>query len=534
MKKSTPLDFFPKLFIFAFFLLSSSLINAQIGINTTDPKAMLDVESDHSGILIPRVALTSIDQSTPVVSPQVSELVYNTATAGTAPNNVSPGYYYWNGNQWVRLSSGAATVSNEAWELSGNAGTTAGTNFIGTTDHQALHFKTNDQTRLILPTANQVYGITGGSAEAPFYSFEGRSGTGMFSLSNVTLGLTTNSIERFRVGNGFIWSYFPHRFPDGAAGTPAIQFESNRNTGIFKPANFSIGFSAKGEERMRVNPTGVEIDGSLSLKEGPQLSVQTGMNILNPSSTGATFSQYRLVGSGGAFSIGGITPLEASDGQLITLINTTGHPLTLVHNHTGVNADLRIYTPNETNFIITGRYATVTLQYNRTLQKWVITDFVSSGIAESPVKSVKGTTDISMNSSVFTDMQGMTLTFTPKNPVVYVSFGASGYMDVGTSQNPDIPEGGGVSFRLYNVTSNRIEAGVSSVATDYNSDGLYEGVITAWNVGLNMFPISVTPGVETTIKIQWSRDAVYNARPIHCFPATDPGGSHRNLTVLDL
>ncbi len=26
-----------------------------------------------------------------------SLLVYNTATAGTSPNNVTPGFYYWNG-----------------------------------------------------------------------------------------------------------------------------------------------------------------------------------------------------------------------------------------------------------------------------------------------------------------------------------------------------------------------------------------------------------------------------------------------------
>ena len=30
-------------------------------------------------------------------------LVYNTATAGTVPNNVTPGYYYWDGAKWVKF-----------------------------------------------------------------------------------------------------------------------------------------------------------------------------------------------------------------------------------------------------------------------------------------------------------------------------------------------------------------------------------------------------------------------------------------------
>jgi hypothetical protein len=29
--------------------------------------------------------------------------VYNTAATGTAPNNVVPGYYFWNGSAWVNF-----------------------------------------------------------------------------------------------------------------------------------------------------------------------------------------------------------------------------------------------------------------------------------------------------------------------------------------------------------------------------------------------------------------------------------------------
>lgn len=62
---------------------------------TTAPEAMLDIRSTNKGILIPRVALTSTTSATPVLLIKDSELVYNTATAGTAPNDVTPGFYYW-------------------------------------------------------------------------------------------------------------------------------------------------------------------------------------------------------------------------------------------------------------------------------------------------------------------------------------------------------------------------------------------------------------------------------------------------------
>ncbi len=90
------------------FLLSG--IKAQnVAINGTgalpDPSAMLDVNAADKGILIPRVALTDVTVAAPVTTPSTSLLVFNTATAGVSPNDVTPGYYYWNGTRWIRLIS---------------------------------------------------------------------------------------------------------------------------------------------------------------------------------------------------------------------------------------------------------------------------------------------------------------------------------------------------------------------------------------------------------------------------------------------
>lgn len=92
-----------------FCLISHSFIQAQnVGIGTATPAAKLDVVASDEGVLIPRVALSATNVAAPLTTPTTSELVYNTATAGTSPNNVIPGFYYWNGTQWMHLEDGTS------------------------------------------------------------------------------------------------------------------------------------------------------------------------------------------------------------------------------------------------------------------------------------------------------------------------------------------------------------------------------------------------------------------------------------------
>ncbi|MGJ8683242.1 MAG: hypothetical protein ACSHWW_01375 [Nonlabens sp.] len=91
--------------ILFFFLLLSASIQAQVGINTDQPQAALDIVSTESGMLIPRVELINTGDTTTVINPDgtslpKSTLVYNTATR----NDVEPAFYYWNGvDKWLRL-----------------------------------------------------------------------------------------------------------------------------------------------------------------------------------------------------------------------------------------------------------------------------------------------------------------------------------------------------------------------------------------------------------------------------------------------
>jgi hypothetical protein len=88
-----------------FLLLVSFYAFSQTGIGTTTPNASakLDVYSTNKGFLPPRIALTGTTDASTISSPVAGLLIYNTASAGTAPNNVVPGYYFWNGSSWINF-----------------------------------------------------------------------------------------------------------------------------------------------------------------------------------------------------------------------------------------------------------------------------------------------------------------------------------------------------------------------------------------------------------------------------------------------
>lgn len=145
----------------AVLLLCVLPVHAQnVGINATgaapDASAMLDVAATNGGMLIPRVALTQTSSAAPITAPATSLLVYNTATV----NDVTPGFYFWNGSAWATLGGGGAA----GWSLSGNAGTTAGTNYIGTSDPQALDIRTNDVLRFRVTNQGQLENYNAGSS----------------------------------------------------------------------------------------------------------------------------------------------------------------------------------------------------------------------------------------------------------------------------------------------------------------------------------------------------------------------------------
>jgi hypothetical protein len=168
--------------LFGLFISITSL--AQTGIGTTSPNASakLEVSSSTQGFMPPRVALTASNVFSPITGTAASAaglIVYNTNTAGTAPNNVSPGYYFWNGTTWIQISGGL---------------------LIDNSKSASFTLASADNNKVFLITSASAVTITVPATLAVGFScqvIQGGAGTLTFAGSGVTLnsanGLTTRT-----------------------------------------------------------------------------------------------------------------------------------------------------------------------------------------------------------------------------------------------------------------------------------------------------------------------------------------------------
>ncbi len=114
---------------------------AQVGINTTTPdsSAALDITSTSSGLLIPKMTQA---QRIAIASPATGLLVYQT--------NATAGFYYYDGSVWATFGGGSG------WALSGDAGTTVGTEMVGTLDAQDLVLVANNSEAMRIDVTGLV------------------------------------------------------------------------------------------------------------------------------------------------------------------------------------------------------------------------------------------------------------------------------------------------------------------------------------------------------------------------------------------
>jgi hypothetical protein len=114
-----------------------------------------------------------------------------------AANGVATLIYNSTLAQWV-VTGGQGFTNN--WALTGNSGTSATTNFIGTTDGQPLVFKTNDNEAMRLSTGGNL-GIGANIFTDKLHSTAGSITNSFGGYFNGTAGLTTNYGLFSTVGN---------------------------------------------------------------------------------------------------------------------------------------------------------------------------------------------------------------------------------------------------------------------------------------------------------------------------------------------
>lgn len=175
-------------------LISFHFTQAQVGINTDssdpDASAMLDIKSTDKGILIPRMTTT---QRTDISNPATGLLVFD-STVGS--------FYFYNGTTWDNLSTGSS-VESTTWGLTGNAGTNASTNYLGTSDNTPLVLKVNNSR--VLQFRETSYTYSNGSIYKSNNVLSGYSGNGI-SSSNGSAVLSGGYHATFSNGSTFSFS----------------------------------------------------------------------------------------------------------------------------------------------------------------------------------------------------------------------------------------------------------------------------------------------------------------------------------------
>ena len=299
----------------------------------------------------------------------------------------------------VAVTNGAGTValaltsnqSGSAWNTLGNSGTTAGTNFIGTTDAIDLTIKTNNTEKVRVTSSGNV-----GIGVSPT--------TGKLQISDATATDGFSGIQINQTGAVSGTGYGIYATKTGSSTTNVGGYFSasggTSNYGLLVPSGYvGIGTSTPTTGRIQItDATAIDGFAGLSLDQSGAVSgtgygiyaTKTGASTTNVggyfSASGGT-SNYGLLVPSGYVGIGTTAPtqkFELKDGNfLISNSGTTGEfrlqeTNAMGTNYTGFKADTLsqnlVYTmPKDTN-----NELSVLVNYGTNKLKWMKTGDLQS------------------------------------------------------------------------------------------------------------------------------------------------------------
>lgn len=366
-------------------LLTSTGIAQNVGINGTGsaPNAVagLDVDYTDKGLLIPRVTLCQrttpscangmLDGSGNLLAAAQGLMVYQTDAGGNGE-----GFYYNTSTtttpNWAKLFGGP---SSGGWALTGNSGTTAGTNFIGTTDAQDFAIFT-DNTEKMRVLSDGTIGI---GTSSPTGSLDLYSGL-VYNILNVRNSNVGGNYMKFGAGSSAAVIGFPNTGNLWIQATDTI----GNAAGITHMAIDSIGNVGLGtnimDAKLHLYDAGsaeiiIEADvnnGVGEEEENPTIIFRQDANLnngliglngdLDSNYTGSMHNAFYMEAQGSAGLndiqfVTGATGVGAGDGiarMTITEVGNVGiglfNPITLLH----VGGDARIGEVTEDNGSVAG------------------------------------------------------------------------------------------------------------------------------------------------------------------------------------
>lgn len=152
---------------------------ALLQLKDKEPTSTSNVTSTTGGLALPRVELVDVTTLQPFI--KTTDTEWQTANqaetkrkhTGLTVFNIKEnttfqkGIYVWDGNKWTLAGANVNNPTTDSWLKTGNAGTTAATNFVGTTDNVPLSLRTNNTNRMHFTTSGTIgIGTTSPNASA--------------------------------------------------------------------------------------------------------------------------------------------------------------------------------------------------------------------------------------------------------------------------------------------------------------------------------------------------------------------------------
>ncbi len=241
-------------------LLISGITFSQLGINTSSPKATLDISAkiptgtttSPEGLLIPQISreraqsMTGVALSTMIYVNEVS----TGSQSGNAVNIDKVGYYYFNGSVWIRLSADTSKFVDKSiytadGSLEANRTVTQGANTLAFTGNAVNAFSVDGST-LSVDAANDRLGVGTTAPEVKLHV----EGSSILNAAR-TVSSTKNALDINIGQNGYSYGNRTDNFginiasksTVGTGPVARINFGDNNVTtaGSGKYLSFSVG-----------------------------------------------------------------------------------------------------------------------------------------------------------------------------------------------------------------------------------------------------------------------------------------------------
>jgi len=328
-----------------------------IGIGNTVPTQELEVHGniklDSSGGAASQLMFSNpagTFSSTFKAGAQVANINYTLPLAQGAANS-------------ILSNNGAGTMSWTAasaydWTLLGNAGTVAGTNFLGTTDNVDLVFKTNATEGMRL-SATRNLGIGTNAPTSILHTVA--SGA---KVANYTGNLLTNTATS---STASITKYGADLQSTGTwngAGAVNVGLRVNATGGT---TNYSAIFQGGNVGVNTTTPTTyMDINGDFATR----YSAYAASNGNNNNISIGTSSFIRITGPTAAFEITGIA--GGVDGKYLVLYNSIAQTITIGNENANSTAANRIWTLNTTGDLVINGKGALKLMYSAADSRWIV------------------------------------------------------------------------------------------------------------------------------------------------------------------